>query len=107
MSRMHRNNSNLISLVYSNLTLLTGVQKEFAINVSLASNTDWSISQNGNYSYVWQKSLPHPLKIKFSPVPIAVLAWNFVECYSGALVNVRNRIGRNTTSKWDEMSFHI
>ena len=32
-------------------------------------------------------------------MPVAVLAWNFVECYSGALVNVRNRIGRNATSK--------
>ena len=83
------------------------VQKEFAINDLLASNTDWSISQNGNYFYVWQKSLPHLLKIKFSSIPVAVLAWNFVECYSGALVNVRNRIGRNATSKWEEMSVHI
>ena len=85
----------------------TMVQKEFAINTSLASKSDWSISQNGKYSYVWQKSLPHPVNIKFSLVPIAVMAWNFVECYFGALVNVRNKVVRNTTSKWEEMSFHI
>ena len=37
--QMHRNNSNLIFLVYSNLTLLdTMMRKEFAINASLASN---------------------------------------------------------------------
>ena len=42
-------------LVYTNLTLLGAmVQKEFDIKVTLASNTDWSISQNGNYSYVGQ-----------------------------------------------------
>ena len=41
MFQMHRNNSNLTFLVYSNLTLLnTMVQKEFAINDLLASNTD-------------------------------------------------------------------
>ena len=75
MFRMERNNSNLIFLVYNNLTLFdTMVQKELAINTLLASKTDWSISQNGKYSYVRQKSLPHPLKIKFSPVPVAVLA---------------------------------
>ena len=40
MFRMHRNNLDLIFYVYSNLTLLdTMVQKEFAINASLASNT--------------------------------------------------------------------
>ena len=97
---MHRNNSNL------NL-LDTVVQKEFAVNALLASNTDWFISQNGNYSYIWHKSSPHPMKIKFSPVPAAVLAWNFVECYVGALVNVKNKIGRNTTLKWEELSFYI
>ena len=108
MFRLHRDNSNVTFLVYSNLNLLDNmVQKEFAVNATLASNTDWSISQNGNYSYVWQKSLPHLLKIEFSPIPVAVLTWNFVECYFGALVNVRNSIVRNKTSKWKEMSFHI
>ena len=108
MFRMLRNNSNLIFLVYSNLTLLdTMVQKEFIINTLLASNGNRSISQNVNYSYVWQKSLPHPWKIKFFPVPVAVLTWNFVECYFSAIVNVSNKIGRSTTSKWEEMSFHI
>ena len=75
MFRMERNNSNLIFLVYNNLTLFdTMVQKEFAVNTLLASKTDCSISQSGKYSYVIQKSLPHSLKIKFSPVPVAVLA---------------------------------
>ena len=106
MFRMHRNNLNLIFLVYSNLTPLdTMLQKEFTIKTLLASNTDRSISQNGNYPYVWKKSLPHPWKTKFSPVPLAVLAWNFVECYFRALVKIRNRISRNKTSKWEEMSF--
>ena len=60
-----------------------------------------------NYFYVWQKSLPYPLKIKFSPVPSALPTWNFVWCYSRALVNVRDIIGKNTTSKSREMSFDI
>ena len=46
-----------------------------------------------------QKSLLHPIKIKFSPVPVVGLAWNFVECYFGPLVNVRIRTGINTTLK--------
>ena len=73
------------------------VQNKFAIIALLASNNNWSTSQNGNYYYVWQKSLLHSLKMKFSPVPIAAPTWNFVGCYSGALVNIRNRTGSNTT----------
>ena len=48
-----------------------------------------------------------PWKLIFFPVPSAVLTWNFVWCYSRALVNERDIIGRNTTSKSREMSFDI
>ena len=44
-----------ITLVYSNLTLLhTTVQNKFGIITALASNSNWSISQKDNYSYIWQ-----------------------------------------------------
>ena len=59
MFRMLRNNSNLIFLVYSNLTLLdTMVQKEFIINTLLDPYVR-SISQNGNYYPAYDRNLYH------------------------------------------------
>ena len=74
------------------------VQNDFEFNISLTSNNKWSISKNGSYSYVWQNSLPHSLKIKTSPVPVASLTWNFVQRYFDPFINVRNKISETITS---------
>ena len=39
------------------------------------------------------------MKIIFCPVPISFQVLNFVECYSGASANVRNKAGKNIPSK--------
>ena len=104
----HRNNSNMMFLVNSNLTLLhIIIWNKFAINVLLASHNSWSVPQKGNYFYTWQTSLPHPLKIISFPVHTVVPTWNFAGFCSGALVNARNKLGWKKVSRWEEMKFHI
>ena len=58
-----RCNTNLIFLLCKIQTLLHDTSPKFWIQInSLSQSNYWSISQNNNYSYLWQNSLPHPIK---------------------------------------------
>ena len=76
------------------------VKNGFKFNVSLPSDNNGSISQNDNYSYLWQNLLLHPHRIKFSLIPVAVLPWKFFGgVFLISFAYVGNKIGGNMTLK--------